>query len=144
MSSGSCAWLEVTVGRPRVRLRDLTTSLETPPVVRSSTSEGGVPESSIESRAAHTEGWLVLGRGGYHDDITFIRGLAGLLLLHLHHGLGGHGGELVPRHVVDRALHAAAGHAVALVHQDHCSTQQLQGAEYWGATYGDSSQTRQL
>ena len=63
MSSGSCAWLEVTVGRPRVRLRDLTTSLETPPVVRSSTSEGGVPESSIESRAAHTgvsvkQGWL--------------------------------------------------------------------------------------
>ena len=64
MSSGSCAWLEVTVGRPRVRLRDLTTSLETPPVVRSSTSEGGVPESSIESRAAHTggsvmQGWLL-------------------------------------------------------------------------------------
>ena len=61
-------------------------------------------------------------------SVTFVRGLAGLLLLHLHHGLGGHGGQLVPRHVVDRALHAAAGHAVALVHQDHCSTQQLQGA----------------
>ena len=61
-------------------------------------------------------------------SVTFVRGLAGLLLLHLHHGLGGDGGQLVPRHVVDRALHAAAGHAVALVHQDHCSTHQLQGA----------------
>ena len=144
MSSGSCAWLEVTVGRPRVRLRDLTTSLETPPVVRSSTSEGGLPESSIESRAAHTGGSV------YYDAgvviVTLVRGVAGLLLLHLQQGGGGDGGQVVPRHVVDRALHAAAGHAVTLVHQDHCSTHQLQGVGniFVMDSYGDSSQTRQL
>ena len=103
-----------------MRLRDLATSLETPPVVRSSTSEGGLPESSIESRAAHTGGSVYYDAGGV--IVTLVRGAAGLLLLHLQQGGGGDGGQVVPRHVVDRALHAAAGHAVTLVHQDHCST----------------------
>ena len=127
-----------------MRLRDLATSLETPPVVRSSTSEGGLPESSIESRAAHTGGSVYCDAGVV--IVTLVRGAAGLLLLHLQQGGGGDGGQLVPRHVVDRALHAAAGHAVTLVQQDHCSTHQLQGVGniFVMDSYGDSSQTRQL
>ena len=113
--------VEVTVGRPRLRERDLTTSLESPEVERSSTTSGGLPLSIMESSSPQTEEWreLVRSHTTYVYQILTVSECFERLLRQGDHGLLVDVGHVVLRQILDSRVDSVLRLPVSLVTDDY-------------------------
>ena len=121
MMSPASPMVEVTVGRPRLRERDLTTSLESPEVERSSTTSGGLPLSIMESSSPQTEEWreLVRSHTTYVYQILTVSECFERFLRQGDHGLLVDVGHVVLGQILESRLHSVLSLSVSLVREDY-------------------------